>query len=148
MKEGSTSEENSDAVWGLLGHARRFPSDPGFSKRVAQAAAQERAGVWALVRFAPASWKAAAAAVLLFASIVAGVSVFSTGGVAVVSTEGQGNPGSVAESGDFLESLGASDPIGDAFAVDGMDQLLAVDDPDALDDEDLLLLLLPDPELL
>jgi hypothetical protein len=85
---------------------------------------------------APAGWRAAAAAVVVFGFIVAGVSL--------VSPVRDGLP----KSSEAVSEEPPLAPFEETIALEEIDVLLSIEDPDALENEDLLLLLFPEPGLL
>jgi hypothetical protein len=142
-------EEGRDPAWQLLRSARRvalretFVCEVVVLTRVERQDLKEQHGragnVLQILRFAPRSWQAAAAAVLVFGLTVAGVSIFKSEPLGSPVAEGQ-----LTENKVDVELA----PFEDAFAIEEIDMLLSIEDPDALEEEDLLLLLLSDPELL
>ena len=150
----NAEEEESDSVWRLLRSSRRVRAPESFSRKVAKHAllqAQESAirpsairpiGFLRLVRQAPVAWKMAAAAVFGFGFFVASISIYSP---SPLDSEATSAATSAATSEKDEPSLA---PFDDTFAIEEIDMILRIQDPDALEEEDLLLLLLPDPELL
>ena len=178
MMNRTPGNDENDSSWQLLRSAKQVTARPSFADEVVSRVAREpqepRApheleskrvrelsgsdNVWRLIKFAPASYQVAAAAIVVLTLTLVGISVFSPSDQ---SENDAGNGGSFAEdvvpnAPDWADvddvTTGEDDsalaPFEDTFAVEEIDSVLGIEDPEALEDEDLLLLLLPVPELL
>lgn len=161
-------DEQDDPVWDLLSRAGRTLPRSGFSSQLARLAQQEqqerqrpeeasepapREGFFALFGSAPAAWRAAAAAIVVFSACVAVFGLSSGPRGSGPATPGSGIP--VATSASAVPSgvTGRSAvsellPIEEALATEELEMLLQIEDSQSLNDADLLLLLVPDWELL
>ena len=149
-------QEANDPVWQLLPRASVTPVHKQFRDSVIaraiptyQESAPPSAGILQLFSSAPAGWRAAAAAVVIFSVGIASVgSLTSTNTGKLVSELDQDVGIVISYWSDYTTSPSQFAPLEEALATEALDNILRIEDGDSLDDEDLLLLLFPDWELL
>lgn len=148
-------QESQDQVWQLLKRADGVSVREGFAQDLSTLATslrQEEAppsSLYSLFVSAPGSWRTAAAAVVFLSVSFASLALLSqpdtqsfAAKISAEEFELASNDSPEAAPADFLL------PIEEALASEELDAVLGVDDPESLEEEDLLILLFPDWELL
>lgn len=159
MQNQINEDESIDPLWQLLPQAGEVVVDPDFSRKVTALASQSEqdaslpVSCFSAFASASAGWRAAAAAAIFMSASLVSLGIF--GGPQSSSLETRikiASTDAAVATTDYTNIAPAMrssiSPLDEMLAADELDSVLSIQDSEALDDEDLLILLFPDWELL
>ncbi|MCB1096130.1 MAG: hypothetical protein KDN22_11190 [Verrucomicrobiae bacterium] len=148
-------EESNDPVWQLLSRSGEPRIEDSFSRLLVEATrttyqdSSPAPSIRQLFSGAPFGWQAAAAAIVLVSASLGLTGLLSDPDPARLSVSVEADVSiAIVDWKNHDESSSGLAPLDDILATDELDKMLQIEEGDSLENEDLLLLLIPDWELL